>query len=129
PAGAFFLLEDVDALFRKRQGSVEPTGQGPVLPAAGISFSGLLNALDGVMAPNGRVVFMSTNHPEKLDPALIRPGRVDLRMEFPNADREQARRMFLRFFGEESARQADLFAEALGQGESSVAAIQGLLLQ
>jgi chaperone BCS1 len=39
-----------------------------------VTFSGLLNALDGVGAVEGRILFMTTNHMERLDPALIRPG-------------------------------------------------------
>ena len=39
-----------------------------------VSFSGLLNALDGVRSQEGRILFMSTNHIEKLDPALLGPG-------------------------------------------------------
>lgn len=42
-----------------------------------MTFSGLLNVLDGVAASEDRLVFMTTNHIERLDPALIRPGRVD----------------------------------------------------
>lgn len=128
PAGAFFLLEDIDALFRSRKEPVKSKRQ-DADAVAGITFSGLLNALDGVMAPHGRVVFMSTNHPARLDPALIRPGRVDLRVEFPNADRTQARQMFLRFFDDGTERLAEQFAAAVGGGEHSMAAIQGLLLE
>ena len=42
-----------------------------------VTLSGLLNALDGVSSREGRVLFLTTNHPERLDPALVRPGRVD----------------------------------------------------
>lgn len=42
-----------------------------------LSLSGLLNVLDGVVDTPGRILIMTTNHPEMLDPALIRPGRVD----------------------------------------------------
>ncbi|KAF0691357.1 hypothetical protein As57867_017338, partial [Aphanomyces stellatus] len=41
-----------------------------------LNLSGLLNVLDGVVDSPGRILIMTTNHPEKLDPALIRPGRV-----------------------------------------------------
>ena len=40
-------------------------------------MQGLLNVLDGVVDTPGRIVVMTTNHPEKLDAALIRPGRID----------------------------------------------------
>lgn len=53
------------------------------------------NALDGVAAAEGRVLFLTTNHIEKLDPALIRPGRVDMRSYFGLADTDQLRGLFL----------------------------------
>jgi hypothetical protein len=56
---------------------VVPVRQRPSSP--GVTLSGLLNVLDGITSPEGAVYFMTTNHPENLDPALIRPGRVDLR--------------------------------------------------
>ncbi len=40
----------------------------------------ILNALDGIAVSHGRVIIMTTNHIEKLDPALVRPGRVDLKL-------------------------------------------------
>lgn len=42
-----------------------------------LSLDGLLNVLDGVVDTPGRMVIMTSNHPELLDPALIRPGRID----------------------------------------------------
>jgi chaperone BCS1 len=42
-----------------------------------LNLSGLLNVLDGVVETPGRMVIMTTNHPDILDPALIRPGRID----------------------------------------------------
>lgn len=47
---------------------------------SGVTFSGLLNAIDGVASQEGRLFFMTTNHIEKLDPALIRPGRCDVKV-------------------------------------------------
>ncbi|KAG2510802.1 hypothetical protein JM16_008414 [Phytophthora kernoviae] len=57
---------------------------GPMLKPRGIedklNLSGLLNVLDGVVDCPGRIVIMTTNHPEKLDPALVRPGRVNKKL-------------------------------------------------
>ncbi|KAI8627703.1 P-loop containing nucleoside triphosphate hydrolase protein [Xylariaceae sp. FL1651] len=64
----------------------------------GISLSGLLNAIDGVASHEGRVLIMTTNVPETLDDALIRPGRVDLQVEFTNATKEQATELFIRMY-------------------------------
>merc|ERR1712232_78656 len=42
-----------------------------------LNLAGILNVLDGVVDTPGRTLIMTTNHPEQLDPALIRPGRID----------------------------------------------------
>lgn len=55
-------------------------------PSGRLSLSGLLNILDGVASQEGRVLIMTTNHLEKLDKALIRPGRVDMTVKFDRAD-------------------------------------------
>lgn len=44
-----------------------------------VTFSGLLNCLDGVASAEARIMFMTTNYLERLDPALVRPGRVDVK--------------------------------------------------
>ncbi|KAH8805965.1 BCS1 N terminal-domain-containing protein [Xylogone sp. PMI_703] len=64
----------------------------------GISLSGLLNILDGVSSAEGRVLIMTTNHPERLDDALIRPGRVDHQVAFTNATQSQAKELFERMY-------------------------------
>ncbi|KAF7509109.1 hypothetical protein GJ744_008336 [Endocarpon pusillum] len=64
----------------------------------GITMSGLLNAIDGVASQEGRVLIMTTNYPEKLDDALMRPGRVDMKIEFTLASRIQMRELFLRMY-------------------------------
>ncbi|TYZ65940.1 hypothetical protein PybrP1_002031 [[Pythium] brassicae (nom. inval.)] len=45
-----------------------------------LNLAGVLNVLDGVIDCPGRIVIMTTNHPEKLDPALIRPGRISKKL-------------------------------------------------
>lgn len=64
-----------------------------------MTFSGLLNALDGVASSEERIIFMTTNHYDKLDPALIRPGRVDVHELLDDAAGEQAERLFRKFYG------------------------------
>ncbi|MCJ1382032.1 hypothetical protein MMC17_005144 [Xylographa soralifera] len=64
----------------------------------GISLSGLLNAIDGVASHEGRVLVMTTNYPDKLDDALIRPGRVDMKVAFRMASRSQIRKLFVRMY-------------------------------
>ncbi|KAI9638064.1 P-loop containing nucleoside triphosphate hydrolase protein [Dioszegia hungarica] len=70
-----------------------------------VTMSGLLNAIDGVSSQEGCILIASTNHPEKLDPALTRAGRFDVRVPFHSASPEQARLLFLHFFPAEDFRQ------------------------
>lgn len=69
----------------------------------GISLSGLLNAIDGVASQEGRILVMTTNKPESLDEALIRPGRVDLQVGFTNATPAQASELFQRMYEADGA--------------------------
>ena len=64
----------------------------------GISLSGLLNAIDGVASHEGRVLLLTTNFPDRLDRALIRPGRVDMMVKFTNATRAQTCELFTRMY-------------------------------
>src|SRR5690606_10180375 len=75
PNNAFIVIEDIDACGVNVSRTHEEKQQG-------ITFSGLLNALDGIITADETVIFMTTNHIDRLDPALIRPGRVDLKEEF-----------------------------------------------
>ncbi|KEQ86374.1 P-loop containing nucleoside triphosphate hydrolase protein [Aureobasidium pullulans EXF-150] len=70
----------------------------PNEPTSKISLSGLLNCIDGVATHEGRILIMTTNHPEKLDPALIRAGRVDMQIAFTNATSSQIKSLFLRMY-------------------------------
>jgi mitochondrial chaperone BCS1 len=76
--------------------------RGPSLNNQGVSMSGLLNAIDGVASQEGRVLVMTTNHPEKLDDALVRPGRVDMKIKFTLANKQQIRELFMRMYCEDA---------------------------
>lgn len=69
---------------KKAAGKPKPAGIGAsqfyVEDKDKLNLSGLLNVLDGVVDTPGRIVIMTTNHPERLDPALIRPGRIDKKL-------------------------------------------------
>ncbi|PWN20346.1 hypothetical protein BCV69DRAFT_260314, partial [Microstroma glucosiphilum] len=97
PERSILLLEDIDAAFPSRSASEaeEPKKE----YQTSVTFSGLLNALDGVASGESRIVMMTTNHVERLDPALIRPGRVDLIEELGDADEGMVQELFERFYG------------------------------
>lgn len=67
-------------------------------PRETVTLSGLLNALDGPNSPEGYVIFMTSNHPEKLDAALVRQGRIDQMIKLDYVVREQLRDLFCMFY-------------------------------
>ncbi|OAA65455.1 bcs1 [Niveomyces insectorum RCEF 264] len=95
PRRSLLLLEDADAAFVRRRSTNDDGYTGPT-----VTFSGLLNALDGVAAGEERIAFLTTNHIDRLDPALIRPGRVDLMVRIGEATAYQAAQMWDRFYGD-----------------------------
>jgi mitochondrial chaperone BCS1 len=119
PERSIVLLEDIDCAFVKRQ---RANGR-----AGGLTFAGLLNAIDGVAAPEGRLIVMTTNHLDRLDPALIRPGRADVKLGFENATSDQAARLFRRFFPRH-AELASEFAERIEDRHHSMATLQDYLM-
>lgn len=85
PAGVILLFEDVDSLFRSER---KAAGEG------GMTFSSMLNSLDGVLSPRGTVIFLTTNHIDRLDEAILRPGRIDRLIEVPYAGPEQCAQLW-----------------------------------
>ena len=63
-----------------------------------ITLSFLLNLLDGVLETPNRILIITSNYPERLDKALIRPGRIDLDIHFDYADMEMILDMFRHFY-------------------------------
>ncbi|KAI8824485.1 BCS1 N terminal-domain-containing protein [Fimicolochytrium jonesii] len=150
PPRCILLLEDIDAAFISRTPSLSPSPTPtPTTTPTNVTFSGLLNAIDGVAAQEGRLLCMTTNHLEKLDPALIRPGRVDVRVWLDLATRFQIRELFVQFFphvvGKEGEgvcdsegdvvdtktlrRLAEEFADAVPERTLSIAQVQGFLMR
>lgn len=88
------LLEDVDVVVPLRDDEKQDQ----------VTLSGLLNTLDGVATPHGLITIMTTNIPDRLDEALVRPGRVDMKVEIGYMDADQLRRIVARFLPTEYAR-------------------------
>ena len=127
PPQSIILLEDIDAAFVDRSAiAQDPKYQGMNM----VSFSGLLNALDGVVSSEGRIVFMTTNYIDRLDAALLRPGRVDVKQYVSYADREQLIRAFRHFFPDASSDYACNFANNVLDNlkHVSMAQVQGHFL-
>ncbi|KAJ3851015.1 P-loop containing nucleoside triphosphate hydrolase protein [Lentinula lateritia] len=106
PKNSIFLIEDIDCALP----SMEDTNQDQSNMINGVvvarrrtsrrtvTLSTLLNVIDGVGSEQGRLFFTTTNHIDHLDPALLRPGRIDRKIPYHLATKEQAAALFMRFF-------------------------------
>jgi DNA polymerase III delta prime subunit len=89
PDDTILVIEDIDALFESRKKNDENKNN--------ITFSALLNTLDGIAHSHGQVIIMTTNYPLVLDNALKRPGRVDNSYEFGYSNKNQIKKMYETF--------------------------------
>lgn len=88
-----YVLEEIDAIGDILKQRTEDKDMGNVIPDE-LTLGEILTVLDGTMEVPGRIIVMTSNHPEHLDKALMRPGRVDVRAFFGNATRELIIEMF-----------------------------------
>ncbi|KAJ8124100.1 hypothetical protein ONZ43_g105 [Nemania bipapillata] len=95
PPQCIVLLEDVDAIWTDRDSEKD---ESQATAKSSCTLSGLLNVLDGVGSAEGRIVILTTNKPDRLDSALVRPGRVDMKVMLGNISRKSAEQMFIRMF-------------------------------
>lgn len=116
PERCIVLFEDVDQAGIQKRKSEKPLLETPeeingkeciVAEAPGrerplnsLTLAAVLNVTDGVSAQDGRVLMMTTNHIDQLDPALIRPGRVDMKAFFGCAQRFAIAELFLLMYSE-----------------------------
>lgn len=82
---SFLLIEDIDCLFEKREHKDNPL----------ITFSSFINVLDGVLYKHGLICFITTNHPERLDHAILRSGRMDLILKIDYPSKVDIKRLFV----------------------------------
>lgn len=109
---ALLVIEDFDSFF---------DGRNPVSKKVDMTFSGLLNALDGIGNPHGLITIITTNKPETLDPALTRAGRMDKKIVLHNPNQEEAQQYVNMFYGEDTPIKYNK--------DISFAALQGLCIE
>jgi hypothetical protein len=109
-----YVIEDIDAMgdmvLRREWKTPYPTKPAPVKEEDAwlsrekeaekevIDLSFLLNLLDGTLEANGRILIITTNFPERIDRALIRPGRIDLIVNFKKCNLEVLNEMIEAFY-------------------------------
>lgn len=104
PNKSIFLIEDIDSdpVLHERQeeknGDNVTSESTPSIKLAFTNFSDVLNALDGIVSVHGRILIATTNHIEKLDTALLRNGRFDLKVEIGYANNLIVENFFKRYY-------------------------------
>lgn len=127
PPKSILLFEDIDCLFEKRISTSDNK--------SGFTFSNLLNLLDGVFCRKGLISFITTNHPENLDHALLRQGRTDMiiHMNYPKkVDVKHLFRDMMRkeeMTAEEIDRDFDKFYEHINKKTITMAGLVGFLFR
>ena len=116
PDDSFLVLEDIDSLFSDRK----------IHSKTMITFSGMLNILDGVARKDGQITFITTNYANRLDRALVRPGRIDFKLHFTYAKRGEIKRIFFTFFPERDELWKDFWGE-IRRLKLTIACLQNFL--
>ncbi|KAJ7163005.1 P-loop containing nucleoside triphosphate hydrolase protein [Mycena filopes] len=161
PKRSIVLVEDIDCALPSRDEDSDDEDDGGggggrrggrndrPSHSSGVTLSGLLNMIDGIGSEEGKLFFATTNYVDRLDAALMRPGRIDRRVRYTLATGAQARGLFERVFKDvdaependssaplpprrisdaELAILSEQFAAALRDYEFSPAELQGYLL-
>ncbi|KAK2734870.1 hypothetical protein FQN57_001433 [Myotisia sp. PD_48] len=143
PSRCIILLEDIDAAgITKNRSKAQPAPVVVVEPETdkssadssgtantgaaatpviqqGITLSTLLNTIDGVASSEGRILIMTTNHEEDLDPALLRPGRVDMSIRFTRANTETIVSLFKAIYSQIEGDLPDQFVAQLSESHKT----------
>jgi chaperone BCS1 len=121
PEDTIISIEDLDVLFKKRKEN-EITSP--------LTFSGLLNTLDGPGSPHRQIIIMTTNYCCNLDSALKRPGRVDKTIHFDYSNKEQIQLIFNKFYKKEDKETIfNLFYKEIKYLKITTAILQGYLFR
>jgi len=137
PENSVILFEDIDCMKvggrksriddESQKSRITEDAKGESGDRFGVTLSGLLNVLDGLHAPENVLFLMTTNKIEALDPALLRPGRIDYRLFMGTATEGQKAELYRRFFPLASQAEAQIFVASHAHAET-MAEFQGLLL-
>ncbi|KAF1964233.1 P-loop containing nucleoside triphosphate hydrolase protein, partial [Bimuria novae-zelandiae CBS 107.79] len=130
PKRCVLLFEDIDSAGLISNEEAKSRKRTDPAQSEGLTRTGFINGIDGIVSPHGYIYIMTTNHRDKLDAAMTRAGRVDLTLEIPLASKDNARQMFTRMYSNhtEINAMADLFADAIPENVHSAADLQGFLM-
>ncbi|MCW2571916.1 MAG: Vesicle-fusing ATPase, partial [Frankiales bacterium] len=114
PVIVFF--DEMDSIFRTRGSGVSSDVETTIVPQ-------LLSEIDGVETLENVVVIGASNREDMIDPAILRPGRLDVKIKIERPDAEAARDIFSKYITTELPLHADDLAEHEGSREATVMAM------
>jgi len=121
PVIVFF--DEMDSVFRTRGSGVSSDVENTIVPQ-------LLSEIDGVEGLENVIVIGASNREDMIDPAILRPGRLDVKIKIERPDAEAAKDIFSKYIVDALPLHADDLAEHGGSAESCVAAmIQAAVLR
>jgi hypothetical protein len=135
-----YVIEDIDAMgdtvlrreWKKPQAVTKPKSEEDAWldrqkesEKETLDLSFLLNLLDGTLEANGRILIITTNFPERIDRALIRPGRIDMIVNFDNCSKAVLQEMIDAFYD----REVPLPEDALLDGKWTPAEVNQILFR
>ena len=132
PKNSILVVEDIDKFLEGKHDEDQyndsdlPSYKDRASPKI---IGNLLNILDGPYTRSGQIVIFTTNYPEKVEPALLRAGRMDVKVLFDNPDKDQCRKMFKLFFKSvDSSIENDIITKLVDDNRS-MAEVQELMLK
>ena len=129
PERVMVVMEDVDCMTNsvlKRTSANIDQEKGN----SSVTLSGILNVLDGIETGGGRLLVMTTNHKDALDPALVRPGRCDVHFKIGYSTFHHVEFLTKLYLGEAAASELDLelLKESFATANVTPAEVTGILL-
>ena len=114
PVIVFF--DEMDSIFRTRGSGVSSDVENTIVPQ-------LLSEIDGVEGLENVIVIGASNREDMIDPAILRPGRLDVKIKIERPDAEAAKDIFAKYIRTDLPLHADDLAEHGGSREATVAAM------
>lgn len=125
--GAVLVLEDVDTARITHERTADGVEGLSLKPDEEVSLGGLLNVVDGLASRDNRILILTSNHADRLDSALLRPGRVDV-IEHVGLMREAEARAMIDAFEGPGASAEERWAPVLASCPLAPAKLQQLLM-
>ena len=122
-----YVLEEIDAISDiVKQRTNENNDNDKETVEEELTLGEILTELDGTLERPGRMMIITSNYPELIDSALLRPGRIDLIVKFQKADKEETIEMIEKFL---DIKISEKYYDCIPNKKCSFAELQQILLK